>query len=112
MVNVSFSRDANSIYLELKKSKDKIDKSIFNSINEKIEQLKQNPKIGEPLQKKYIPEKYVQKYGTKNLFKIRLANYWRLLYTLSNNYDIKVFVFIVDIVDHEEYNAAFGFKKK
>jgi len=112
MVSVRFSLDANSIYLKLKKSKDKVGQSIFNSINEKIELLKQNPKIGEPLQRKFIPEKYIQKHGTKNLFKIRLANYWRLLYTISNNNEINIFVFIVDLVDHEEYNDVFGFKKK
>lgn len=112
MVNVRFSPEANSVYLQLQKSKDKIDQSIFNSINEKIEQLKQNPKIGEPLQRKYIPDKYIQKHGTKNLFKIRLANYWRLLYTLSNNYEINVFVFVVDIIDHKECDDIFGFKKK
>ncbi|MFA5745859.1 MAG: type II toxin-antitoxin system RelE/ParE family toxin [Candidatus Pacearchaeota archaeon] len=112
MSDVRFAPDANSIYLKLKKSKDKIDQSIFNSINEKIEQLKQNPKIGEPLQKKFIPEKYIQKHGIKNLFKIRLTNYWRLLYTLSNNNEINVLIFIVDIIDHDEYNDIFGFKKK
>jgi len=102
---------ANDTYLKLKASNKKIEKSIFNSVCEKLEQIKQDPKIGESIKKKLIPKEYIYNYGITVLYKIRLANYWRLLYTIKDN-ELEIIAIIVDIIDHDEYNNIFGFKKK
>lgn len=111
MVKVILSSVANDTYLKLKVSNKKIEKSIFNSVCEKLEQIKQDPKIGESIKKKLIPKRYISDYGITVLYKIRLANYWRLLYTIKDN-ELEIIAIIVDIIDHDEYNNVFGFKKK
>jgi len=110
MVKVFLSSKANDIFLELKQSKHKVDQSIYKSIKEKIEIIKQNPKIGESIKKRFIPNEYLEKYGITILFKLRLANYWRLLYTINNNNDIEIIVFIIDVLDHKKYDNLFNFK--
>jgi len=111
MIKVILSQVANDTYIKLKVSTKKIEKSIFNSVCEKLELIKQDPKIGESIKKKLIPKEYKSNYGITVLYKIRLANYWRLLYTIKDN-ELEIIAIIVDIVDHDEYNDIFGFKKK
>lgn len=110
MVKVFLSSKANDVFLKLKKSKHKVDQSIYKSIKEKIKTIKENPKIGESIKKKFIPNEYLEKYGVTILFKLRLANYWRLLYTINNNNDIEIIVFIIDVLDHKKYDDLFNFK--
>lgn len=111
MVRVILSPVANDTFLRLKMSNKKIEKSIFNSIREKLELIKIDPKLGESVKKKLIPKEYKEKYGLTILYKVRLADYWRLLYTIKDN-ELEIIAIIVDIVDHEEYNDIFGFRKK
>ena len=111
MVRVILSHVANDTFLRLKMSNKKIEKSIFNSVREKLELIKTDPRLGESVKKKLIPKEYKEKYGMTVLYKVRLADYWRLLYTIKDN-ELEVVAIIVDIVDHEEYNDIFGFKKK
>lgn len=111
MVKLILSTVANDTFLKLKRSNKKIEKSIFKSVCEKIELIKQDPKIGETIKKKLIPKEYKNNYGITVLYKIRLANFWRLLYTIKDN-ELEIIAIIVDIIDHEEYNDIFGFKKK
>lgn len=111
MVRIIFTPTANETYRNLKTTDKKVEKSIFNSVCEKIELIKQDPKAGESVKKKLIPKAYIEKYGITVLYKIRLANYWRLLYTIKDN-ELEIIAIIVDIIDHDEYNDVFGFKKK
>ena len=111
MVKLILSPRANDTYLKLKRSNQKLEKSIFNSICEKLELIKEDPKIGESVKKKLIPKEYIDQYGITVLYKIRLANYWRMLYTIKNN-ELEIISIIIDIFDHDEYNENFGFKKK
>lgn len=59
--------------------------------------------------KKKIPYKYVVKYNVNNLSRVKLANFWRKIYTLTDN-DGEIIVLIVDILNHEEYNKVFGYR--
>lgn len=91
----------------------KIEKSILNSINKKIELIKANPHYGQPIAKDKIPQEYKNKYNTTNLFWVELSAFWRMLYTLTNNdTQIEIIAFILDICDHEKYNKKFGYKKQ
>jgi len=63
------------------------------------------------LSKDLIPEEYKQKYSIKNLFRIELPAFWRMLYTLTNNEEIEIIAFVLDIIDHPNYNKKFGYKK-
>jgi len=111
MIKLILSPKANDTFLKLKKSNKKIEKSIFKSIYKKLELIKEDPKIGESIKKKLIPKEYVEEYGITVLYKIRLANYWRLLYTIKDN-ELEIIAIIIDIFDHNKYNEIFEFKKK
>ena len=97
-------------YLELKTRGDKESKSILSSFNRIKEILKENPQYGDPIAKNLIPKRF-KREGIKNLYRIKLPNYWRALYTIEGN-KAEIFLFILIIVDHNEYNKLFKYKKK
>ena len=106
-VKIFLKDQAKESYLELKRRNDKEARSILNSIERIKEILKQNPQYGEPVSKRLIPVSF-RKHGIQNLYRAELSNYWRMLYTLEGN-EITIFVFILSIVDHKEYNKLFGY---
>ncbi|MCW6159677.1 MAG: hypothetical protein LVQ95_01145 [Candidatus Micrarchaeales archaeon] len=114
-VRVVLSSEAEEayVYLNNQAKKSKIERSILNSINKKTELIKVNPHYGEPVPKSLIPAEYVAKYGITNLFRVELSNFWRMLYTLTNDEtEIEIVAFVLDIVDHKTYDKRFGYKKK
>ena len=85
---------------------------ILKAINKKLELIKRNVHYGNVLSKKLIPSEYQSKYCATNLFRIELPCFWRMLYTLTAERRIEVIAFVLDIVDHKQYNKKFGYKKK
>ena len=70
-----------------------------------------NHHYGNPISKKLIPKEYKIKYGVTNLFRIELPNFWRMLYTLTEGETkIEIIAFVLDIIDHKEYNKKFGYQ--
>ncbi len=112
-VRVIFSPEAEDVYKHLNESapSSKIERSIFNAVNKKIKLIKVNIHYGEPIAKNLIPDEYKSKYGVTNLFRVELPNFWRMLYTLTNgNSEIEIVAFVLDIIDHKDYNKKFGYK--
>ena len=107
-VRVFLREQAKESFIELKKRNDKESQSLVNSIERVIGILKQNPQFGEPIRKELIPEN-MKKEGIKNLYRVELSNYWRMLYTLEGT-RIEVFAFILSIIDHPTYNKIFKYK--
>ena len=107
-VRVILKGQAKESYLELKKRSDKEAKSILNSIERIKEILKDNPQYGEPVSKKLIPSS-LKALGIQNLYRVELSHYWRMLYTIEGN-KVEIFLFLLNIVDHKEYNKLFGYK--
>ena len=66
--------------------------------------------MGDSIAKVLIPKEYRQKYLVKSLYRVELPNYWRMLYTISDE-ELKVIAFIIDVVDHKGYNRRFGYKQ-
>lgn len=112
MVEIRFSETAKKTISEINKDDSKLGRMLSKSISEKIELLKQDAHYGEPIKSKQIPKWFLEKYNIKFLFKVRLADYWRLLYTITGTDKIEIIIVIVEFVDHEEYNDIFGLKKK
>jgi|SRR3972149_9460296 len=117
-VKIVLSQEADEIYEELNKivgeEKKKGENSSFHqtllrSINRVKELLKLNPFAGNQIPKNLLPEKYVKKYATENIWRIELADRWRLLYTITGN-ELEIIAFILDIVNHKKYNKIFGYK--
>lgn len=110
---ITFSVEAEEVYncLVEASKKSKVEKSLFNSINSKIELIKSNHHYGNPISKALIPHDYVSK-GITNLFRVELSQFWRMLYTLRNdNKEIFIIAIVLDILDHNDYNKKFGYKK-
>ena len=113
LVRVVLSDSAQSAYRILEGSSRKRDESIFRSVKNKAELIKANPHYGEPVSKRLIPGKYAEMYGITNLFRVELANFWRLTYTLvPGDTGGEITAFVLDIFDHKEYDRLFGYKKK
>jgi len=81
--------------------------ALLRSIRHKADALKLNPTYGEKIARKLIPDNI----AVSNLFKVNLANYWRMLYTLQGNKS-EVVVFVLWIVDHPTYDKMFGYAKR
>jgi len=107
-IRVVFSPEAEEVYKFLVKSNSKIEKSILNAVRRKTEFITINAHYGEPVAKRLIPEEYKIKYGVTNLFWVELPNFWRMIYTLTNN-EVEIIAFILDIFGHKRYGRKFGY---
>ena len=107
-VKIFFKGQAKEVYTIIQSRRDKNSKTILNSIKRTINILKENPQYGNPIAKTLIPEKY-SRLEIKKLYRVELANYWRMLYTIEGD-KIKIFLFILDIRNHKDYNKLFGYK--
>ncbi len=107
-VCVFLKGQAKEAFLELKKRTDKQSISLVRAIERKIEILKENPQFGDPVKKELIPAKMLD-YGIKNIYRIELPNFWRMIYTLEGN-QVEILIFVLTIQDHKDYNKLFGYK--
>ncbi len=74
-----------------------------------IEKLKFNYKYGNHISKKKIPKEYIEKHGVKNLWKLNLSSFWRMIYTIRGD-EIEVISIILEVINHKEYDRKFGYK--
>ena len=85
--------------------------TLLNAINRMFDVIVANPFYGENAKKDLIPKEYRQKYDADNLFIVDLPDYWRMIYTLESD-EVEIIAFVLDIIDHNEYNKKFGFRKR
>ena|SRR4030067_1633350 len=114
-VRVIFSEEAEEVYKYLNEHapKSKTERMILSALDKKIKIIKVNFHYGEAVSKKLIPEEYKKKYNVKNLFRVELPNFWRMLYTLTDSESkIEIIAFVLDVIDHDKYNKKFGYRKK
>ena len=127
-VSVKLLGEAKDEYLELQKAVRKehekgiassFHQTLLKSIDSKIVLLKANYDYGTQIPRKLIPRKYQLEYEVTNLWKVDLAAYWRLVYTLKQPQSeqteieiITIWLDVLDLVDHKKYDKIFGYKKK
>lgn len=112
-IRVIFSPEAEEVYTYLNANApdSKTENMILNAVHKKIELIKANTHYGDPIAKKLIPDEYKTKYGISNLFRVELPQFWRMLYTLTNgDSEIEIIAFVLDVIDHKEYDKKFGYK--
>ena len=83
--------------------------TLLSAINRIFDIIADNPFYGENAKKDLIPKEYRQKYDADNLFIVDLPDYWRMIYTIESD-EIEIITFVLDIIDHDEYNRKFGFR--
>jgi len=113
-IRVIFSPEAEEVYnhLNAQAVKSKTESTIFNAIHKKVELIKVNVHYGNPIAKKLIPKEYQVKYGITNLFRVELPHFWRMLYSLTDGEaEIEIIAFVLDVIDHKEYDKKFGYRK-
>ena len=93
--------------------------TLLKSIDSKIALLKANYDYGTQIPRKLIPRKYQIEYEVTNLWKVDLAGYWRLVYTLKQPQReqteieiLTIWLDVLDLIDHNHYDKIFGYKKK
>ena len=114
-IRVIFSKEAKEVYdyLNARAKLSKKERTLLKAINYKIDLIKNNSHYGNPIAKNIIPEEYKDKYGIINLFRIELPDYWRMLYSLTDGDSIvEIIAFVLDIVDHSDYDKKFGYRKR
>src|SRR3989338_8908260 len=108
-VRVKFGEEVNKVYQDLNQIVEKeklkgIDSSfhqtLLRSIHRVRDLLKQNPFAGDQVPKRQIPLKYIQKFDAENVWRIELADRWRMVYTITGN-QVEIVTFVMDIFDHE-----------
>jgi len=117
-VKVKLSEEADEVYLELNKVVGKerlkginssLHQTLLRSINRVRDLLKQNPFAGDQVPKRLIPDEYVRRFDVNNIWRIELADRWRLIYTITGN-QIEIITFILNIFNHKDYDKRFGYK--
>ena len=109
-VRVLLKGSAKESFIELKKKDDKESQTLLRSIQRVTDILKDNPQFGDPIRKELIPDSFKKK-GIKNLYRAELSNFWRMLYTIGGT-RVEIFLFVLSIVDHNDYDKLFGYKKR
>lgn len=84
---------------------------ILHSVQRVVGWLKNNPFYGEQVEKSKFPPSYKKDYDITNLWRVDLAGYWRLVYTVRSD-EVEIICFVLNIYDHKKYNKAFGYKGK
>ena len=93
---------------EIKEGKKNTDEmQLLRSIRQKIDFIKSNPFYGDNIPKEQIPKEY----KVQNLWRVELSQFWRMLYTIKGD-QIEIICFVLDILDHKNYDKKFGYKKK
>lgn len=92
---------------ELKDSKSE-DKLLYKWICRAFEDLKENAFCGIRIQKKLIPNIYIEKYHIDNLWKYDLPKGWRLIYSVANG-QICILSIILEWMSHKDYERRFKY---
>jgi len=77
-------------------------------IDQAKELLRSKADIGNKIEKKKIPREYKREYGIDNLFRYKLGEGYRLLYTVLSDGNITT-CSVIDILSHSEYERLFGY---
>src|SRR5262249_23311815 len=84
---------------------------LLSSINKRISDLKNNPFSGNLIPRRIITRVAERQYGTDKVFRLELAGYYRMLYTVVGDRE-QITVLILACVDHPTYDKIFGYRKK
>ncbi len=82
---------------------------LLKIIDRGIAKLVEDHTQGQKIQKKLFPAYYKKKYDVTNLWRLRLDDNWRMIYTLVGD-RVRIVSVILEVLDHKKYNRRFGYK--
>jgi len=86
-------------------------RTLYNSIERAIKNIKVDPAFGRPISKKKIPRVYRNKYGITNAFWVSLSSGWRMIYSLTGEKDqAEIICIVLDYFNHKGYSKKFNYK--
>lgn len=80
----------------------------YKEIDSALELLKRDYTVGDKIAKNRWPEIYIKKYGINTLFRFKLSQGWRMIYTISGTKEEKICT-ILEALDHTQYEKRFGY---
>lgn len=103
-IGISGSKQFIRFYKELNQN-DKLKQQI----DEAMTLMKSNPTAGDKIEKHLWPKRYIDKYDINNLFRYKLGQKYRMIYTIIGN-SKEIVCIIIDVLSHKEYDELFGYK--
>ena len=82
---------------------------LLKIMNKGIAKLSSNHESGQRIQRPLWPDYYKRKYDVTNLWRLRLDDCWRMIYTMRGD-QICIFAMILDVLDHKIYDRRFGYR--
>lgn len=89
------------------------DHVIRMAVQEVIDNLKKDIRVGAHVKKRQIPKYYITKHNIPILYVVDLPQFWRLTYSIAE-FEIKneLSALMLELMDHDQYNKRFGYFKK
>jgi len=112
MTEINLSQEFAKEFSELQRRREKGDGEadyLLRLIEKGIARLVENYECGQKIQKNMWPKYYVGKYGINNLWRLRLDDYWRMIYTIIGE-QVRIVAVILEVLNHKEYDKRFGYK--
>lgn len=112
MTKINLSQEFAREFSELQKRREKGDgeaEYLLKLIDKGIAKLIENHESGQKIQKTLWPKYYVNKYGINNLWRLRLDDYWRMIYTVIGE-QVRIVAVVLEVLNHKEYDKRFGYK--
>lgn len=79
------------------------DMPLYKAITKGIEKLKLNRRSGQKIPAGQVSKKYIQLYGTRHFWKLKLSREWRLIYSIAGNQVRIITVILSWFNDHKQY---------
>ena len=84
------------------------DDKLKEYIDDAIGVLKSNHLAGDQIKNELWPKKYVHEHGITNLFRYKLPDAYRMIYTFSGE-DRGIICILIEVMSHKEYEKRFGY---
>ena len=112
LVGINLSQEFAKEFSQLQKRSEKGEgeaEYLLKLIDKGIAKLAENYECGQKIQKRLWPKYYMDKYGINDLWRLKLDNYWRIIYTIIGD-QVRIIAVILEVLDHKKYNKRFGYK--
>jgi len=111
MTRILLSKEFSETYERMKTrstAKDGDAEYLLGIIDKGIHKIERSKTTGQKIVKRQWPKYYVRKYGVTNLWRVRLDNYWRLIYTIVGDH-VEIVVVVLELMGHKDYDKRFGY---